>query len=178
MDPMESKTLDDFFGTPADRVAQVQTGVTAGNYDPREFYAYSNRATQHVADLWSRWTGVPNSHGAKSNQFKCVAKLLTEFPDVDLIEQAVNKLTRLGRISHGIDMYFMRTLATNECAKAKAHANRELILQEEFDSYEAADQVACPDCGVEIDESNVGQACKWHGGSYAEDVAIEERAES
>lgn len=143
MDRLPTPTLDEFFGTE-DRVVQaykayasrnpVDAGLTAGKAQPRDFYLYSNKATQHIGELWGRWTGVPYNSKAKRNLHKCVAKLLTDYPDVDLIETAVNTLAKAGRISPGLDMYYMRTLVTNECAKL--HNQKKSYLTQDVDDTE------------------------------------------
>jgi hypothetical protein len=99
-------------------------GEGAGKAEPQEFYQYGNKATQRINALWSRWTGMPEGTQGYRNQHKCVARLLTAIPDVDLIETAVNNLARAGRFQHGVDMYLLRKLVENEASKARATADK------------------------------------------------------
>lgn len=122
----------------ASREAYKQHALeSGGRMDPREFYQYSNQATKRINELWSTYTGVPVNSAGGRNQHKCVAKLLTQTPDVALIERAVHNLASEGRFGLGTDMYYLRKLVENEISKLQAYDKRldntQAILDGEID---------------------------------------------
>ena len=166
MTPMPSKVLDDFFGpreTAGDRNKEAYKAyarsLQAGKADPREYYKRGNVATQHLAELWGRWTGI---EAMQHNQFKCVAKLLTEFEDVEIIETAVQNLSRKGRVMAGIDMYYMRKLVENEVSRLKSQANKHDAFMEDFMREDGSGDtsVVCDRCGKETYHPDMD--CNFH----------------
>ena len=140
----------------------VERGLAAGKSQPRDFYLYSNKATEYVVELWSRYTGVPARSAARKNLWRCCAKLLTQYPDVKAIENAVNSLARKGRFQMGCDMYSLRTLVENEVAKMQADASKmdDFIAKLEEEEPEPAAVPTCPKCGRPT--WRPGEDCQWH----------------
>lgn len=136
-------------------------GERAGKNDPREFYQWSNQATKHINGVWSTYTGIPVNSSGGRNQHKCVAKLLTQTPDVELIERAVRSLANEGRFGMGVDMYYLRKLVENEVSRLQAHdqrlADTDKYLTDETGT-EAPDE--CPNCGRAT--YRPGEDCQWH----------------
>lgn len=136
-------------------------GLQSGKQDPREYYRRDNKATWAVADLWERWTGIP---AGQHNQYKCVAKLLSEVEDVDLIEEAVREASNRGKIYHGIDMYYMRKIIENQVDYLKNNKVdwTSYAQQELDDDVEEPEWVTCPECGKQILPHALGMSCAGH----------------
>lgn len=139
------------------------TGISAGKAEPREFYQWSNLATKRINELWSTYTGVPVNSASGRNQHKCVAKLLTDTPDVELIERAVRGMANDGRFGIGIDMYHLRKLVENEVSKLKLHDQRMSDMSKYMsDIYDDGNEgpETCTKCGR--DTYRPGEECQWH----------------
>ena len=167
---METPNLDEFFG-PKQSVDEayrahaeadpVERDLKAGQNEPREFYHFRNRATQALNETWSRWTGIPTESKGGKNQHRCVAKLLSETPDLEAIEAAVGSLSAAGRIYPGMDMYYMRKIVENELSKLAASKDQYRRLAQQVEDLEQEDEIpTCDKCGRST--WRPGEDCKWH----------------
>lgn len=161
-------TWDDLIAdTDADRentggdISYAQKELGAGKTDPREFYRYSNGATKELGQLFATFTGIPEGTKGWQNQHKALAKLLTTFPDLDLIREAVSRLSKRGRIQPGIELYYMRKLVENECSILHGKKERaERAFTDLVDTMEPPDMEPCPRCKKLTYHPSI--ECKFH----------------